>query len=120
MVDDVNNFAASPDWGKVRGEDVYEGKVTYPIHLAVLSLEEEPKRRLTEILGNDELRQSPAGLEEAIALIEASGALDRCRAEARALMEADWAAFSAALPQTQAKLMLRAMLSSLLDLRFET
>lgn len=119
MVDDVNNFAAASDWGKVRGEDIHEGKVTYPVHLAMRALEGGPRRRLTEILGHDELRQSEAGLEEAIGLIEASGALERCRAEARALMEADWPAFSAALPQTHAKLMLRALLTSLLDLRFE-
>ena len=120
MVDDVNNFAASPDWGKVRGEDVHEGKVTYPIHLAMQMLEGGRRRRLATILADDETRRSAAGLEEAIALIEQSGALDRCRAEARRLLEADWPAFSAALPQTHAKLMLRAMLSSLIDLRFET
>jgi len=120
IVDDVNNFTRTPEWGKVRGEDVTAGKFTFALHKAVGLLAGAEKRRLMEILACEETRRSDAGLREAIGLVEASGALEACRRHARELMEADWPVFSRALPASRHKLMLRILLDKLIDLPVET
>jgi geranylgeranyl pyrophosphate synthase/predicted secreted hydrolase len=119
MVDDVNNFSTSPRWGKERGEDVAAGKFSYAIYRAVQLSEGVARERLVEILATARLHPDAGHLAEAIALIESSGALDAVRREAKAMVEADWPAFSRALPATRAKLMLRILLTTLLDTPFE-
>jgi len=119
MVDDINNFSTSQRWGKVRGEDVIEGKFSYVIHKAVRLLQGDTKQRLLDILTSKELRHSEAGLEEAIMLIETSGSLEACRDEANRLIAEDWPAFSAALPSSRSKFMIRVLLEKLIGAPFE-
>ncbi len=119
IVDDVNNFSTSKRWGKFRGEDVYEGKVTYVTHNAVQMLASAEKDRLLEIMSTRDLRQSESGLAEAIGLIEQSGALEASRKDAEDLYTADWPEMSQHLPNSQSKFMLRAMMDKLLGGPFE-
>jgi geranylgeranyl diphosphate synthase type I len=119
IVDDVNNFTTAPEWGKTRGEDVVQGKVSYATHKAVTLSEGQNRDRLMAILTTPELRQSEPGLAEAIELIEASGALDACKEEAIALVREDWPAFSCVLPSSRAKIMLRVFMEKLLGTPFE-
>ncbi len=119
IVDDVNNFSTSQRWGKVRGEDVMEGKFNYVIHKAVRLLEGDGKKRLLAILTSKKRRRSKAGLLEAIDLIESSGAPDACRREATDLVAQDWPIFSKTIPGSHAKFMLRALLAILLGTPFE-
>jgi len=119
IIDDVNNFTKAPEWGKVRGEDVAGGKFSYAIHKAVQRLSGFEKQRLVEILSGEELRRSEAGLQEAIALIEGSGAFKECRREAKQLMDEAWPAFSRILPASRHKIMLRILLTKLIDLPAE-
>jgi geranylgeranyl pyrophosphate synthase len=120
IVDDVNNFTRAPEWGKVRGEDIVAGKFSYAIHKAVHRLAGADKRRLMEILAGEKLRRSEAGLREAVALIEGSGALEECRREATQLMDEAWPAFGRVLPPTRHKMMLRILLTKLIDVAIET
>lgn len=120
IVDDVNNFTKAPEWGKTRGEDVASGKFTFAIYKAVERLAGADRRRLAEILACDKLRRSEAGLAEAIGLVEASGALECCRRDARDLMQRDWPAFSRVLPASRHKTMLRILLAKLIALPVET
>lgn len=113
ITDDIKNFSTSSRWGKQRGEDLRDGKVTYVTHNAVQMLAGADKNRLLEIMTTSELRQSEGGLSEGIALIERSGALEASRRDAENLYMADWPAVSRILPNSQAKLMLRAMLDKL-------
>ena len=103
----------------LRGEDVIEGKITYALHKAVRLLLGADKDRLLEILTTERLRSSEAGLAEALALIEKSGALEVCRRDANALFERDWPVFSALLPNSREKIMLRAMLDTFLGEPYE-
>jgi geranylgeranyl pyrophosphate synthase/predicted secreted hydrolase len=120
IVDDVNNFTKAPEWGKTRGEDVAAGKFSFVIHKALDRLAGADKQRLTEILACETLRRTQAGLNEAIGLIEASGALAACRRYAKQLMDEDWPAFSRALPASRHKMMVRILLTKLIDLPVET
>lgn len=120
IIDDVNNFSNTQGWGKVRGEDIIEGKFSFAIHKAVHLLEGANRKRLTEILASEELRRTEAGLNEAIRLIENSGALEACRHYAQELMDKDWPAFSRVLPASRQKLMLRILLTRLIDLPFNS
>jgi hypothetical protein len=73
-----------------------------------------------EILAGEKLRRSEAGLREAVALIEGSGALEECRREATQLMDEAWPAFGRVLPPTRHKMMLRILLTKLIDVAVET
>ena len=119
IVDDINNFSTSQRWGKVRGEDVIEGKFSYAIHMAVRLLQDKEKERLLTILTSKELRRSENGLNEAMALIEESGALETCRKEANQLVADDWPAFSSVLPSSNSKIMVRVLLEKLIGAPFE-
>ena len=86
---------------------------------AVSLLRGEKRAELIRILGDAELRSSDAGLRSGIELVEQSGALAECRADAKALVEAAWPALAEALPQTQAKIMLRIFVTHLFNMPFE-
>jgi geranylgeranyl pyrophosphate synthase len=120
IVDDVNNFTRAPEWGKARGEDIVAGKFTFAIHKAVERLNGADKLRLMEILACEALRRTEAGLSEAIRLVEGSGALEACRRFAKDLMDKDWPALSGALPASRHKMMLRILLTKLIDVAVET
>jgi geranylgeranyl pyrophosphate synthase/predicted secreted hydrolase len=119
IVDDVNNFATEAGWGKVSGEDLAAGKVTYALHKAVRLLDRAGKRRLVEILDTPDLRLSADGQREGTELVKVSGALGICRREAEELATSDWHALTSALPASQPKLMLRLLVANLLALTFD-
>lgn len=120
IIDDVNNFSQAQEWGKKRGEDIIEGKFSFAIHKAVHLLQGSKRKRLTDILASEELRRTDAGLNEAILLIENSGALEACRNYARELMDRDWPAFSRVLPASRQKMMIRMLLTRLIDIPFNS
>ncbi len=115
IVDDINNFSTAQHWGKVTGEDVIEGKVTYVTYKAVQMLDGAAKSRLIEILITPELRRSEPGLAEALELIERSNALAVSRRDADRIYQRDWPPFSRQLPNSWSKFMLRAVLDKLLN-----
>ena len=115
ITDDVLGFGGSPQWGKTIGEDLAAGKTTYVIHRAFLALPVEGRAELARILCSRELRQDPAALEAGVALVRGSGALDACRQDARRLADEAWARFSPCLPPSEAKIMLRCLCWSLVD-----
>lgn len=115
IIDDVKNLSADQALGKIRGEDIAAGKMNYAVLRAVRLLEGPDRRRLQEILGAPDLRGAPAALDEAIALVERSGAPAACEAEAKALVDADWPAISRVLPASRHRMLLRMMLTRLID-----
>jgi geranylgeranyl pyrophosphate synthase/predicted secreted hydrolase len=106
IVDDVLNLTGFENDLKARAEDLAEGKVTMPVAVAMTLLERRDRRRLWDIL--DAKPREPGLIREAIDLIEGCGALGACRAEAEALIESGWHAADPLLPDSRAKLMLRA------------
>ncbi len=119
IIDDVNNFTSDPGWGKLRGEDLVAGKASYAIWKAVTMLALPDRDRLIAILNDPQLRATNAGHSEGIALVERSGALAACMAEAKQLAESDWPSFRATLPHSQARIMLRLFVSNLTGLSLD-
>lgn len=119
VIDDVHNFSRSPDWTKTPGEDIASGKLTYVIVAALRRLDPPGRARLEGILGSEALRRDPACVREGAELVRASGALEASAARAREWMEEAWAAFSKHLPPTPPKIMLRAMVLTLVDCAFD-
>ncbi|MGP6089898.1 polyprenyl synthetase family protein [Antarctobacter jejuensis] len=110
VMDDVNSFSATRDWGKDTGEDIREGRLTYVI-LRALDMAPKPQRaRLATLISGD---MTDADQQEACALVTASGALHACRAEARAMIDTPWRALSKHLPPSPSKTMLRLMFERL-------
>jgi geranylgeranyl pyrophosphate synthase len=103
-VDDLLDVVGFPGHHAARGEDLREGKVTYPFIQALARLDAPGRAALLadfEGAGRDE-----AALARVLAGIEASGALEACRAETRAQVRAAWAALAPHLAESPAKAML--------------
>ena len=120
IVDDVHNFSGSPKWTKVQGEDISNGKMTYVIAKAIKMLDGEVRERLKEILCDKNLRTEEATLQEAVELVQQSGALDQCKREARRMSMEGWELFAKAVPGCEAKIMLNMLHLKMLDLAYDT
>ena len=120
IVDDINNFTKRPEWGKVRGEDLAAGKVSYVIHKAVTLLPDAERSELIALINDPVRRTSPDGLCRGIALVEQSGAFDVCQREAAALIESGWPVMSGILRPSNAKTMLRLLITNLVNIPLET
>jgi len=120
IIDDVNNFSDAPEWRKVCGEDLASGKLTYAIVRAIRRLEGAERDRLVGILCSPELRGESEVLQEGIALVRRSGALEECRATARKMSREANERFGDAIPSCEPKIMLSMLCAKMLDLAFDT
>ncbi len=120
IIDDVLNFSASARWGKRCGEDLAAGKPTYAIYRAWRALPAAERAELARILADGELRAGPAAVTKGMELVRSSGALELCRDEARAMVDAGWHDLSPHLRQTEAKIMLRCLCANLVDTVYES
>lgn len=116
IADDVLNFSGSDRWTKVPGEDLASGKLTYVIATALRRLDPASAARLRQILCTPELRCGPPGLDEGIALVRDSGALQVCQEAARKMTEQAWDDFTIHLRPSEPKIMLHAMCLRLIDM----
>ncbi len=106
IVDDVLNLRGFEGELKTRGEDLAEGKVTAPVAKAFGRLNRKGRALLWDNL--EICRRDHLAVERVIATLEQCGALDDCMDEAYELIEQAWAAAAPLLPDSHAKLMLRA------------
>ena len=106
IVDDVLNLRGFEGELKTRGEDLAEGKITAPVAKAFDRLSRNGRALLWDNL--QVCRDDQSAVERVIATLEQCGALDDCMTEAYALIEEAWAAAAPLLPDSHAKLMLRA------------
>lgn len=113
IMDDIRGLKPPAGSLKRAGEDIILGKLTYLNHAALAALPPSGRKRLAAILAGREARKR-AALQESIALIERSGAIDTCRAEAMAMAERDWRRLSTFVPPSRGKTMLRVMWTELL------
>jgi octaprenyl-diphosphate synthase len=108
ILDDVRNLRAGNP-GKRRGDDIVEGKKSLPI---ILACERDPALRgkLASLFdrAGAEGPDSPA-VEEAIASIDGTGALDRAEARARSILDRTRSALESALPAGQAGDLIRGL-----------
>jgi geranylgeranyl pyrophosphate synthase/predicted secreted hydrolase len=106
IVDDVLNLRGFEGNLKQRGEDIRQGKVTLPIAMAFARLPVNARlwlwstvRARTEELG---------AVENAITMLEDSGAVDDCMQLARDGVESAWQLLDPEIEDSQAKVMFRA------------
>ena len=114
IMDDVLGMTGMPGRTKTPGEDIITGKLTYLTHRALMRLEGDARRRLIEILGARLAADDPVALEEAMALVDASGAVESCRAEAWDRFAAAWGRVTADLPASPARTLIGALCTDLL------
>lgn len=98
ITDDVNNFAAVPRGARVADDDIAAGKLTYVVARALEALPRAEREELSRIVCGPLTRTNAVHLRRAHELVRHSGALEGCRAEARAMMEKAWAKTAAHLP----------------------
>ncbi len=120
IVDDINNFSDSKEWRKTCGEDLSQGKLTYVIVRAIKSLSASDRRHLITILTDSTKRQDTTILKEGIDLIRQSGVLESCREEAQNLIQEEWKRFSQHIPPSDAKTMIRMLISGLTNIIYES
>lgn len=112
ITDDIQSF--EPCSGEIHCDDIQAGKLTYVIAQALLLLAGEDKKRLIQILCSPEKRQQQELVKEGIALVRKSGALERCCAEAREMVDDAWHLFSKNVPPSEPKVMLRLFIKNLI------
>jgi geranylgeranyl pyrophosphate synthase len=106
IVDDVLNLRGFKGDRKQRGEDVRIGKVTLPIIKALGRLPHAEREFLWNTLRSKP--QEDERVEGVLRLIEQTGALEACLADARELVEQAWWRLEPLIPDSLSKLWLRA------------
>lgn len=104
--DDILNLSGTKfAEGKGRGEDIHEGKRTLLVWYALDHTSADGARRLDEILAGHPIDQKT--IDEAIAIIEGTGAIRYAGRKARELVAASWNRVDALLEPSAAKERLR-------------
>lgn len=85
MDDALDYVAEEAEFGKARGHDLEEGKMTLPLIHALRHCSDEEKQRVEDIIEQDEL--SPEALNFVCELIERSGGIEHTRQRALELVE---------------------------------
>ena len=91
--------------GKGRGEDIHEGKLTLLVLRALENSSDRDAERLREILAEHPTDQTV--IDEAIEIIERSGAIEYALRKARELMKHSWRALDGVIDESPAKERLR-------------
>lgn len=91
---------------KHTGDDIRNGKVTFPVARAVALLPAEDMKTLWKAI--DAQPSDPITVQECIDLLEECGALDQSIEVAKQLIEDSWQPLEALLEESQSKMMLRA------------
>ena len=116
IVNDLAEFSPNVINRGNESSDIAAGKLSYVIAKALRLLPKAEGARLEEILCSSALRAQPCAVAEGIDLVRRSGALDLCRREAHEMMEQQWKRFSALVPPSESKTMLRVLWNFLLSL----
>jgi geranylgeranyl pyrophosphate synthase len=106
MIDDVLNLRGFKGDLKQKGEDLSQGKVTLPVVKAFARLDVKARWNLWHLISSRP--QDPEVVGSAIASIEACGALDACEQQAKDLVNSAWEQLDPVVPDSLAKMMLRA------------
>lgn len=103
--DDILNIAPSQKWGKEKGEDITEGKMSLLVIYALNHLDEKRRERLKEILKKHTRNRKE--IEEAIDIIISSGAIEYAKVIAKTLVEDGIKELDKILPESRAKILLK-------------
>ncbi len=95
------------------GEDITEGKVTLFVVYAIQNLPQKDKERLIEIL--EEHTDDRAKIDEAINIIDRSGAIEHSRKLQESIIKDAWNKVDERLPESEAKSYLKALAEFLIN-----
>jgi geranylgeranyl pyrophosphate synthase len=107
IIDDVLNIRGFEDDRKTKGEDVAQGKMTYPLAKALGRLPRREREALWSMVRGN--REGGAATEAVSSIVEAKGVLDECRLFANRMVDDAWGALSPMLDESFAKAMIRAI-----------
>ena len=116
IVNDILEFSPNFISRGDESSDIAAGKLSYVIAKALRLLPAAEAARLEAIFCSPELRSKSCLNSEAIDLVQRSGALAVCRREAQEMIEEQWKRFSAHVPPSEPKTMLRVLWTFLLAL----
>ena len=106
IVDDVLNLRGFKGNWKAYGEDIAHGKITLPVARGMLRLDATGRKWLYETLRSKPQDRETIG--RVIDTLEECGAIEECAVQARSLVEEGWAKVAPLVPDSIAKMMLRA------------
>ena len=113
IVDDVLNLRGFAKDLKTRGEDITHGKVTAPVAKAMSLLPLAKRRALWETIRSKPT--DPEVVGQVVEQLDACGALASCEQQAAELIEAAWLRVDPLVPDSHAKVKLRAFGWFILD-----
>ncbi len=113
MVDDALDMQGFEDNRKVRGGDLLESKWTWPSALALSRLDLEDRRKLRAGIDNP----SQEIVEDLLAMIGKTGAIEETKTKAHGMSNAAWATVRPQLRDSHAVVRLRALSRYLLERR---
>lgn len=116
IVDDALNLRGFEGDLKEVGEDIKDGKVTYPVIKAMSRLERCDREYIWTIL--QEHTSDQGKIHSVIAKLNSVAAIDDCLVEARNLCEDAWVHVDKCLPDTLSKLMMRTFCTYLTERTF--
>jgi geranylgeranyl pyrophosphate synthase len=107
VIDDVINLQGFSKSLKTKAEDLIEGKITAPVVRCLMLLRDQPERQawLWNQYAVDQADRDIGGM---VKLIERSGAFDDCIREAHNLVDGAWKAVDSVVPDSFAKVCMRA------------
>jgi geranylgeranyl pyrophosphate synthase len=106
IVDDALNLRGFEGDLKEVGEDIRDGKITYPVIKALGRLNKTDRQYLWSVL--QEKTSDHGKISSTIEKLNSVGAIDDCLIEARNLVDDAWEGVDRELPDTLPKLMIRA------------
>jgi geranylgeranyl pyrophosphate synthase/predicted secreted hydrolase len=116
IVNDIVEFSPNVIGRGAESSDIAAGKLSYVVAKALRLLPAAEAARLETIFCSPALRSEPSVVAEGIDLVQRSGALALCRREAHEMMTEQWKRFSAHVPPSEPKTMLRVLWTFLLSL----
>lgn len=101
IVDDALNLRGFEGKLKEAGEDIREGKITYPIAKALPKLTKDERQLLWNVLR--ERTDDPNKVRTVVSMIDRTGAITDCLDEARRLVERSWSNLDPLLEESFSK-----------------
>lgn len=116
IVDDALNLKGFEGDLKEVGEDIRDGKITYPIIKGMARLNKFDRQYIWSIM--QEHTEDTGKISSVIAMLNKVGAIDDCLVEANNLVEAAWEQMDAVLPDSLPKIMMRTFCGYLTERTF--
>ena len=115
ILDDIRNFDSDISRKKC-GEDISEGKLTYVIIQALLTLDQKNKEYVSGILCDPAEREKEVNINAIIELISSSGVLEQAQMKASEMFYNSWDQFCMHTQHSEPRIILKLLCLKLLNL----